>query len=222
MKSIYLLIVLAGTLIIFSCKKKDGNPAPTAPQNFQPTSAGSTWTYNSTGTNGNSTYTLTATGNDSVINGTTYKIFLNSGGPNEYYNKSGNDYNRYSYFDALNQALELLYLKDNYGVGQKWTETKNATINGVNGTAQLECEVVEKNSTYVAGGKTYTAVTHIKINPTFYAGGVKFTNNKADIHYYFANNIGFIYNSTDLSVAIPFSSPYVYTGTVTLVSYSIK
>ena len=216
------LIAIIVLILSYSCKKNSSAPPATPPQNFQPITAGSTWTYASVSNGVNSNYTLTATGNDSLINGNTYKIFTNSGGPNEYYNKSGNDYNRYSYFVALNQSLELLYLKENYGVGQKWTQTKNATINGVNGTAELECVVEEKNINYPLNGKTYTGVTHIKINPTFYANGFKFTNNKADIHYYFANNVGFIYSSTDLSVAIPFSSPYVYSGTVTLTAYNIK
>jgi hypothetical protein len=74
----------------------------------------------------------------------------------------------------------------------------------------------------LAGGKTYSDVVHIKINPTFYAAGFKLTNNKADIHYYFANNIGLVYNSTDLSVAIPLSTPYTFAGTVTLTAHNIK
>lgn len=218
----YLIILLLTLGIIFSCKKKKVPPLPTSTANFQPISAGSAWSYTATSNSVTNNYTLTATANDSTIDGKTYKVFINSGGPNEYYYKTGNDYYRYSYFIALNQALDLLYLKDNLSVGATWTQNKNATINGVNGTAILECLVAEKGISYTVNGKTFTNVMHIKINPTFSVSGIKLTNNKAEIHYYFADNIGFIYSSTDLSVAIPFSSPYNFVGEVKLTAYTIK
>lgn len=209
-------------MLSYSCKKKNKDTGNNTPQNFQPTTAGSTWTYATVSNGTSSNYTLTATSKDTTINSNSYKVFTNSGGPNEYFGKVSSDYYHYSFYAAINQAIELLYIKDNLAVNANWKQTKNATINGVNGTAELECVVVEKSISYLAGGKTYTDVTHIKINPTFYALGFKLTNNKADIHYYFANNIGLIYSSTDLSVAIPLSAPYTYAGTVTLTSYNIK
>ena len=217
-----LLIVLVSLGMVFSCKKKKDTPPATAPANYQPTSAGSAWSYTSTSNSVSKNYTLTATANDSVIDGKTYKVFLNSGGPNEYYYKTGNDYSRYSYFEALNQALDLLYLKENYSVGQTWTQNKNATINGVNGTAILECVVAAKAVNHTVNGKTYTDVMDIKINPTFSVNGILLTNNKAEIHYYFSNNVGFIHSTTDLSVAIPFSSPYIFLGEVKLTGHTIK
>lgn len=219
----YLFIFLFIAGIVFSCKKKkDTVPPPTPPANFQPTSAGSTWTYNSVSNVATKNYTLTSTGNDSLIDGKTYKIFNNSAGPNEYAYKTGNDYYRYSYFDALNQFLDLLYLRENYSVGDKWEQTKNATINGVNGTAKLECVVVEKGGTHTVNAKTFTDVTVIKINPTFYSSGFQFNNNKAEIYYYFANNVGFIHSTTDLSVDIPLAADYIYLGEVKLTAYDIK
>jgi hypothetical protein len=222
--TVYLIILLFTAGIIFSCKKKkDTVPPPTPPANFQPVTAGSTWTYNSVSSStATKNYTLTSTGNDSLIDGKAYKIFKNSAGPNEYAYKTGNDYYRYSFFEALNQALDLLYLRENYSVGEKWTQNKNATINGVNGTAILECVVAAKGVTHTVSGKTYADVMDIKINPTFSVNGILLTNNKADIHYYFANNVGFIHSTTDLSVAIPFSSPYNYTGEVKLTASDIK
>ncbi|MBI2730379.1 MAG: hypothetical protein HYX40_06470 [Sphingobacteriales bacterium] len=225
MKNTFFAFLIITALIISpSCKKKsDGTPSgPGTVQNFQPTTSGSTWTYTAVSNGTTRDYTLTATSKDTVINTTTYKVFTNSGGPNEYYTKTGSDYYHYSFYEAINQAIELLYIKDNLSVNNSWKQTKNATINGVNGTAELECVVMEKGISYTAGGKTYADVTHVKINPTFYASGFKLSNNKADIHYYFANNTGFIYSTTDLSVAIPFSSPYIYTGTVTLIVSNIK
>lgn len=217
-----LLIILIALGTTFSCKKKKDTIPATTPANYQPISAGSTWTYASTSNSVTSNYTLTATANDSTIDGKAYKIFINSSGPNEYYYKTGNDYYRYSYFEALSQSLNLLYLKDNLSVGQSWTQNKNATINGVSGTAILECVVAEKGISYPVNGKTFTNVMHIKINPTFSVNGIILTNNKADIHYYFADNVGFIYSSTDLSVAIPFSPAYNYVGEVKLTAYNIK
>lgn len=223
MKNTVLILMMVMAIATgYSCKKKKSDPPATPPQNFQPTSAGSTWTYNSVSTSATRNYTLTATGNDSTINGNVYKIFTNSGGPNEYYRKAGNDYFRYSYFEGLNQALEFLYLKENYNVNDKWEENKTATINGVTGTAILECVVTEKGINYTVNGKTFTGVTHIKINPKFSVSGFLLTNKKAEIHYYFANNVGFIYSSTDLILGIPLSSDYTFTGTVTLTAYNIK
>ena len=87
------LIALVALLLGFnsSCKKKDSTPPSTTPQNFQPVSAGSTWTYATVSNGVSGSYTITATGNDSTINGKVYKIFTNSAGPNEYYYKTGND-----------------------------------------------------------------------------------------------------------------------------------
>ena len=218
----YLLIVLLALGVTISCKKKKDTPPATAPSNYQPLSAGSTWTYSSTANSVTKSYTITATAKDSVIDGKTYKVFFNNGGPHEYYYKTGNDYYRYSFFEALNQALDLLYLKENYSVGDKWTQNKNATINGVNGTAILECVVAAKGVSHTVNGKTFTDVIDIKINPTFSVNGILLTNNKADIHYYFANNVGFIHSTTDLSVAIPFSAPYIFLGEVKLTDYTIK
>lgn len=224
MKNIFYAFFLVITLTLsYSCKKKSSDtPINNTSQNFQPTTAGSTWTYATVSNGASASYTLTATSKDTTINANSYKVFTNSGGPNEYFTKVSSDYYHYSFYEAINQSIELLYVKDNLNVNDTWKQTKNATINGVNGTAELECVVVEKGISYLAGGKTYTDVTHIKINPTFYALGFKLTNNKADIHYYFANNVGLIYSSTDLSVAIPLSAPYTYTGTVTLTSSDIK
>lgn len=224
MKNIFYAFSLVITLTLsYSCKKKGSDtPINNTTQNFQPATTGSTWTYASVSNGVSSSYTLTATSKDTTINANSYKVFTNSGGQNEYFAKVSSDYYHYSFYAAINQAIELLYIKDNLNVNDSWEQTKNATINGVNGTAKLQCVVVEKGISYLAGGKTYSGVTHIKINPTFYALGFQLTNNKADIHYYFANNIGLIYSSTDLSVAIPLSAPYTYTGTVTLTSSDIK
>lgn len=223
MKNTFYAFFLVITLIFsYSCKKKNIGSGNNTPQNFQPTSTGSTWTYATVSNGTSSTYTLTATSKDTTINTNSYKVFTNSGGPNEYFAKVSSDYYHYAFYEAISQPIELLYIKDNLNVNDSWEQTKNATINGVNGTAKLQCVVIEKGISYLAGGKTYTDVTHIKINPTFYALGIKLSNNKADIHYYFANNIGLIYSSTDLSVAIPLSAPYTYAGTVTLTASSIK
>ena len=223
MKNTVLILMMVTAIAAgYSCKKKKSDPPPTPPQNFQPTSTGSTWSYSSISNGAPAVnYTLTSTGNDSLINGTAYKIFTNSGGPNEYYNKTGNDYSRYSFFQALNQAVELLYLKENYNVGQKWTQRKNGTINGVAVTADLDCEVVEKNINYTVNGKTFSEVTHLKINPAFFAFGNQINTNKAEIHYYFANNVGYIYSSTDLAISL-FGVSYAFVGTVTLTAYNIK
>lgn len=223
MKNIFYTLIFITTLCLsYSCKKKNNNPLNTITQNFQPITSGSTWTYATVSNGKSSSYTLTATNTDTTINSNSYKVFTSSGGPNEYFAKLTGNYYHYAFYEVINQPVELLYIKDNLNVNDSWKQTKNATINGVNGTTEFECIVVEKGITYPAGGKTYTDVTHIKINPTFYAMGFKLTNNKADIHYYFANTIGLIYSSTDLSVAIPLSAPYTYAGTVTLTSYNIK
>jgi hypothetical protein len=217
-----LLTALFMVLLSISCKKKnDSSPAPVpATTNYQPVTSGSTWTYSSAYSTGSSNYTLTATSKDSVFNGRTYKVFSNSNGANEYYCISGSDYYRYAFVNALNQSVDLLYLKDNAAVGDKWSDTKNITIQGVAVTAVIETKIAEKNISYSVNGKTYTNVIHIKVSPAFSVGSLSIVTTTNDVNYYFAKGVGLIYSNVNISVTQPF--PFTVTGETKLLSYTIN
>ncbi len=215
------LLICVALLIILSagnCKKNNGNVTPVDQGDYQPLTVGSEWNYTTTGTTAsgpvNSVFKLTVLNKDTVSSGKTYKVFSNSVAQNEYYNKSGNDYNRISFFAALPQPVEVLSLKDNLALGGSWSEIENVTISGVSVPVNLNF-VVEKNTfDTTMDGTTYKDVIKIRITPAI--TGVPITS---DITYYYGRKVGLFYNKT--IAAIPLAGINVNTVTK-LNSFIIK
>lgn len=190
------------TLSSSNCNKKS-NQTPEPEFTYQPTTAGSQWNYTTTGTAGgtpvNTSFVLTATSKDTVSNGRTYKVFTNSAGANEYYNKSGSDYYRISSLAALPQALEVLYLKDNQPAGFVWSETKNFTITGVPipipATLTFTNTRVKYDTSF--NGNNFKDVIRVRLSVSI--PGLVIDNN--DITYLFAKNVGMIANKVNIRVA---------------------
>lgn len=218
------LIFCAAAFIILSagnCKKNPDAQPPADQGDYQPLTIGSEWNYSTTGTTAagpvNSLFKLTVLNKDTVSGGKTYKVFSNSVGQNEYYNKSGNDYNRISFFAALPQPVEVLYLKDNLSVGGSWTEVENITVPGVPFPVPVSLNfVVEKNKfDTTMDGTVYKDVIKVRLTPT--VPGVTITS---DISYYYARKVGLFYNKTTVVIPPPVS---INVNTVTkLNSYTIK
>lgn len=213
MKRIFALMLC--TTFIFAKCNKDDEPAP-ASSNFQPTSANSTWNYTSTNLANNATasFVLTATNRDSVINSRTYRVFTNSGGGNEYYSPSGNDYYQFGRFEAIGQNVELLYLKAGSAVGTTWEESRNVTISNVTIPVKFTFTIAEKDISYTVAGKAYSKVT--RVNVTLAATGVPIT--AQNISFYYADGVGRI--QSNVRLAIPLASIDANTRT-DLTNYSI-
>ncbi len=201
------LIGLCTILILSGCDCNKTVTTPPVPATFLPVKAGSSWTYTtqayapvpSTGT-----FTLKATAKDTVISSKTYKVFTNSSADNEYYNVTGTDYFQLGNLAALNQRLELLYLKD-AAVGTTWAETKTITFPGVPTpiNVPLNYSVTKKGISYVVGAKTFTDVTHVKITiGTLTVMGFPITP-VSDFNYYYARGVGRIYARTKLTISVP-------------------
>lgn len=196
-------LILYITLTASNCNKKTDSPQPET-FTYQPVSTGSEWNYTTTGTSGanavNVSYKLTATSRDSASSGRTYKVFTNSIGANEYYNKTGNDYYRIASFAALPQAIEVLYLKDNLAAGGSWSETKSIAFSGspfpipVN----LAFSVVGNKFDTSFNGNSFKDVIRVKLTPAI--TGVTIENN--DITYLFAKNVGMIANKVRLRISL--------------------
>jgi hypothetical protein len=211
-----LLICAAMVMILTagSCKKKNSTPVDTG--NYQPITSGSEWNYTVTGTS-TAIYKLTATGIDTLINGRIYKIFFNSGGANEYYNKTGYDYYRYTKLAEFNnQPVELLYLNENLPKASTWVETKtvNVSVTGlgiVAVTAQFTFTVAEKGIDYMVNGVTFKDVIKITAVPSFTALGSPVPVASSDLQYFYARNIGLINSKTSMN--IPLASININTET---------
>lgn len=215
------LLICAALLITLSagnCKKNNGTGNPVDQGDYQPLTVGSEWNYSTTGTTGsgpvNSVFKLTVLNKDTVSSGKTYKVISNSVSQNEYYNKSGNDYNRIAFFAALPQPVEVLNLKDNLALGGSWSEIENLTVSGVPVPVNLNF-VVEKNMfDTTMDGTTYKDVIKIRLTPAI--AGVTITS---DITYYYGRKVGLFYNKT--VAVIPLASINVNTVTK-LNSFIIK
>jgi len=201
-KTAFLLcLVLYITLTSSDCNKKT-SPEPPSNDTYQPTTAGSEWNYTTTGTTTsgpvNTAFKLMATANDSSANGRTYRIFTNTVGANEYYNKSGNDYYRISTFAGFPTPLEFLYLKDNLSAGATWSETKNITISGFPVTANVTYSIVGSKYDTSFNGNSFKDVIRIKVTPAI--PGVTIENN--EVYYLFAKNTGMIANKVRLKISL--------------------
>lgn len=203
MKKIFgfcIVLILSGC----SCKK---TVTPAVVVAFMPLTTNSSWTYSTqtyAPTPATGSYTIKATAKDTVIATKTFKVFTNSTGPNEYYNVTGTDYFQLANLAALNQTLELLYLKD-AAVGTTWAETKTINFPGVATpiSLPLNYSITEKGISYVVGAKTFTDVTHVKITiGTLSVMGFPITP-VSDFNYYYARGIGRIYARTKLSISVP-------------------
>ena len=196
-KLLYLLFALP--LLAGKCNKDDNTPA--TPLTFQPVTANSTWSYESKNLKTNTvtgSYTLKATTKDSLINGKTYKVFTNSGGPNNYYAQVGTDYYQLASLEGTTQQIELLYLKD-AALNTTWTEAKTINFAGVPVpvNATLNYTIQEKGISYTVGSSSFSDVTHVKITLSgINVSGLPITPTVNVIDYYFARKVGRIYSHT--------------------------
>jgi hypothetical protein len=200
-----LLLLLTLPLLAYQCNK---DVVYTEPVNFQPVKAGSSWTYDTKNNISSATgsFTLTATSKDSSFNGRTYRVVSSTAGANVYFAKSGSDYYQLANFEALNQQLELLYLKDGLSVGTSWDQNISVNIPAIGSTTvKLTNTVVANLNSYTVNGKIYSNVIQIKTvmgNITIPGLPLAITP-VTDINSYYAAGIGRIYNRSKVNIVIP-------------------
>jgi hypothetical protein len=204
-------ILICATLFIVLCSgncKKNGTNPPAADQgDYQPLTPGSEWNYTVTGGASAGSYKLTVLNRDSSVNGRSFRVFSNTAGSNEYYNKTGSDYFRFAAPAELNnQQIELLYLKDNLAKGQTWAETKTVRINFsgtlVNVTAQFTYTVADKGIEHVVNGVTFKDVIKLTVVPVFTAFGSNIPIQSSSIQYFYARKVGLINNIIALKIEL--------------------
>ena len=196
--------------LVFAGCGKDDNPTPVVTVNYQPTTSGSTWIYETTNniTSAKASFAVTVKGTDTAINGKTYKVFTNTSGGNDYYYNNGTDYYQFGGIAGITDNTELLYLKSTTAVGSGWEETKPVNIPGVGAASvKLNYTLVEKVPSMTVEGKTYTDVLHVKIDlSSITISGIPVPVSTQDIHFYYAPGVGRIKSQIKLTLTPPIGS----------------
>src|SRR5437764_6482700 len=111
MKTKLIIVLSAGVLAFAACKKDNKNDTTNTgtTTDYQPTSAGSNWQYNSSS---QGSYSETASGTDTTISGQKFFAIDNSASGRRYINNNNGVYTSYGRVPQLDTTLTLLYLKD--------------------------------------------------------------------------------------------------------------
>ncbi|MES2648256.1 MAG: hypothetical protein V4717_15375 [Bacteroidota bacterium] len=224
MKKLLPALLLSLPLFFTACDKDDNPVTPPATENYQPVSAGSTWTYEfrNNAPVSKSTFVVTAKGTDSTINGKTYKVFGSTAGSNEYYNTNGSDYYQFTGIAGITNNTELLYLKTNVAASASWSETKDVTIPGLGAASvKLTYTLVEKMPSMTVEGTAYTNVLHVKVALSdVKIGVIPVAVSSQDVNFYYAPNVGRIRSVVKLTLAPPIGGPIV-TDTETVLKVAV-
>ncbi|AMM50862.1 hypothetical protein TH61_06230 [Rufibacter sp. DG15C] len=197
-KQLLVWCLLVGTLS--SCGK-DEDPTPLAELDYQPVSAGSTWSYG-----GYKTYTQTSLGSTKNMDGKTYNEFETKQGSTTtvgYIHKNAGIYTTKGQ-DPTMANVELTYLKENEPTGATWEHT--LVVNGI--STKYKFTLVAKNLTKTVEANEYKEVIQIKLESTFYVMGQTIPGPPAN--YFYAKGVGLIL------------SDFGSMGKISLKSYTIK
>jgi hypothetical protein len=207
MKTKLFLALAAFTLTFAACQKENDDTGDGgSTDSYQPTSAGSTWQYNSTSSG---TFSETATGTDTTIDGQTYAAFDNTEGGRRYVNNNNGIYTSYGavpQFPQLDTTISLLYLKD-APVNNSWT---NASVYR-NIPITLTHIITSRDGEMTVNNQTFQDV--ITVDITLAAAGFTIGSGKQ----YYAKGVGAISSTMHLQYQTVDLSDSTY-----LVSYDIK
>lgn len=204
MRCLLLICLLATTLL--SCKKDDSPDKPAGSTAYINVTNGSTWNYqeinNDTGTPQTSNYTISSTGRDTSISSKTYHVYDNSRGNHWYLNNSNGDYYQFDSLPGLlgNGVFDRLYLKTGLDAGQNWEQNINLTIPNVPLPLPITITntIAEKGIAYTVNGTNYTNVIHVTTSIS--SALIPSSSISTSINSYYAEGIGLIENSTQISV----------------------
>lgn len=206
-------VALAALVLVFTaCSKNNegtNNDGGGTTQDYQPTSAGSTWQYSS---NSTGTYTETAVAGDSSIGGQTFFKIDNSANGRRYVNKNNGIYTSYGYVPQIDTTLTLLYLKD-APAGTSWTNT--GSYSGIPVT--LTYTIASRDGEKEVNGKTFKDVIALDFNLSVSTPLGNTTVGTG--HQYYAKGVGAI--SSNLLIDVPSVGIHAEDSTY-LVSYDIK
>lgn len=202
---------LALSCLLFSCEKESSNGEETSGSgtDYQPTTAGSEWTYNST-TAG--TYKIVSLGTDSLIDGKKFFKFDNNKVGRQYMSKIDGVYSAYATSLEGNKKITAVTLKD-APVGTTWTNM----FNNQGTISNYTYKIISRDGDKTVNGKTYNNVIAVEYEATTQnplgGGTLKFASGRT----YTAKGIGGISASykMDLFGIVMEDSTY-------LVSYNIK
>lgn len=201
---------LSFLMLAFGACSKDN--ATAAAPDFQPMTAGSSWTYQpSAGT----AYTLTVSTRDTTALGKTYKVFTSTNGTNQYRRKSGNEYYQLTVIPTLfPNGFDDLYLKDNQPAGSSWKISQTVTVPSIPLplVADINYTIKTKDSSMTLSGRSFTKVSRVRMDVSVAGFG-----NLGGGDFYYADKIGLIRSV----VAVGFSGQGVNYDE-TLVNYTIK
>ncbi len=200
----YLLLIFLFTTLFISCKKDDTIDGTTAA--YINIAAGSTWTYeetnNDTGTPGTSTYTVTSTDKDTSINGRNYHIYDNSRGNRWYLNNNNGEYYQFDSLPGLlgGGVFERLYLKSNIEAGSNWVQSINVTVPNVPLPVPVTItnNIVEKGMSRTVNSVAYNNVIHV--STAISSALIPASAITTSINSYYAQGVGLIENSTQISI----------------------
>jgi len=211
-----LFVALTALIAVFSACQKDAEETTdtdtTKTEDYQPTTAGSTWQYNSTS---EGVYTETALGTDTTIDGQKFFAFDNSATGRRYVNKNNGIYTSYGKLPQINTidtTITLLYLKD-APVGTTWNNI--GVYSGIPIT--LSYTVESRDADKVINGNTYKNVIALDYNiaaPNPLSGT---TLTIATGKQYYAKGVGAILTTLHLDAA-----GYQVDDSTYLVSATIK
>jgi hypothetical protein len=204
LKKYLLILIPIVSLLLGSCKKDAVDY--TGFETIDPNSSyllskkGTYWKYETDFNGTKSTNTITLTGNKTTINGKNYLDYTGEapGQPVQtgYYYMGNHQYNVRA--SAQGYTLDILYLVDNYEIGQEWTGPINdqGTINGIPG--RVRGKILEKGITMEVLGKKYTGVYHTQAYIEYNLFGNGFEN-FGTYDYYIAKGVGLIEIDSELS-----------------------
>lgn len=205
-----LFAAFAALVVLAACHKDpDENTDNNTTEDYQPTSAGSTWQYTSS-TNG--TYTETATGGDTTIGGRKFFSFDNTAMGRRYVYKSDGSYTSYGRIPQIDTTLELEYLRD-APVGTTW----NKTAVYLSVPITLVYTVVSRDGEKTVSGTTFKNVIALSF---VVAAPNPITGQNITIatgEQYYAKGVGAITSTFHLSAGQTIINDSTY-----LVSYNIK
>ena len=194
-----------------SCKKDDPGTGTPAISKFITTTPGTTWTYQTTdnSTSEVTTYTRTSSDRDTTINSKLYHIFNNTdlnGTTEAYYNNTGNDYYQFSTLADALDPIELNYFNDSKIVGETWNQSVTAPVPNspipLSLTIRINYSVVEKGTSLVVNGITYTNVTKVKSDITIDPIPFVTISTTSNIYNYYAPKYGLIKSDFNLVASL--------------------
>ena len=157
-------IAFASLAFLFTACQKDNDdtttdPDPNNTEDYQPVSAGSTWQYAST-TTGN--YSETALGGDTTIGGEKYFILDNSENGRRYINKNNGVYKSSGYIQAIQQSVNMTYLKD-APAGTTWEDNLVYSKGLITVPVAVKYTIASRDGDKVVNNKTYNNVIAVDL-----------------------------------------------------------